>query len=116
MITELDGIVIRKYDDRLLILTTDNCFSNCQYCFRQDILSNGDVNKGLEKILKAITSIKQIKNIRVHTRSIIYNPSIFDKQRIALLKKFNVRVVFHITHPYEICETVAGKITELYSA
>lgn len=40
MPADLEGIAIRKYDDRLLFLTTSRCFGHCQYCFRQDILAD----------------------------------------------------------------------------
>jgi lysine 2,3-aminomutase len=31
--------VIRKYDNRALFLPTSTCAAHCQYCFRQDVLS-----------------------------------------------------------------------------
>ncbi|MEI2770830.1 MAG: radical SAM protein [Candidatus Competibacter sp.] len=33
------GTIIRKYHNRILFLPTSECISNCQYCFRQDMLS-----------------------------------------------------------------------------
>jgi KamA family protein len=35
----LEDVAIQKYKDRLLILTTDKCAGHCQYCFRQDVLT-----------------------------------------------------------------------------
>ncbi|MDD3341690.1 MAG: hypothetical protein PHN72_05850 [Bacilli bacterium] len=54
-------------------------------------------------------------DIRIHTRAIVYNPETFNEKTIDLLKKYNVRLVFHINHPYEICEVVEEKIKELYT-
>lgn len=31
--------VVGKYIDRILFLTTSECFGNCQYCFRTDVLT-----------------------------------------------------------------------------
>lgn len=31
--------IVRKYADRILFLTTSECFGNCQYCFRTDVLT-----------------------------------------------------------------------------
>lgn len=55
-------------------------------------------------------------DIRIHTRSIVYEPSIFTKEMIELLRKYNVRLVFHINHPYEIDEEVETKINEIRQA
>lgn len=52
-------------------------------------------------------------NIRIHTRAIVYEPSIFTNEIIDLLSVHNVRLVFHINHPYEIDETVESKIKEI---
>ncbi|MCL2841166.1 MAG: 4Fe-4S cluster-binding domain-containing protein [Defluviitaleaceae bacterium] len=139
--------IIRKYNDRLVFLTTTSCVSHCQYCFRtynlaeevknkysstidekleslckflnlneqinEVILSGGDPltiqASYLEKIFKKITQ-QNIKNIRLHSRAIIYDPSILDDEMIYVLSKYNVRVVLHINHPYEICDSVEEKI------
>lgn len=31
--------IVRKYANRILFLTTSECFGNCQYCFRTDVLT-----------------------------------------------------------------------------
>lgn len=51
--------------------------------------------------------------LRVHTRAIVYAPELFTSARIALFKKHRVKLVFHIMHPYEICDVVARTIEEL---
>jgi len=151
MIKGLEGIAVRKYDERILLLVTDSCFSNCQYCFRQDILAHdvvrwfsektlstliGYINNNetiseiifswwdpmslgvdaLDQILTKIQNNTKIKNFRIHTRSIIYSPEIFTPKTIIVLAKYNVRLVFHISHPYEICEIVRKKILSLSKA
>ncbi len=141
--------IIRKYEDRLIFIITDVCFSHCQYCFRtynlsklqrsnlketiynkiailkkylkenkevkEVIFSGGDpLSIGYESMSYALEELKNW-NIRIHTRAIVYEPKIFDERMIKLLKKYNVRLVFHINHPYEICEIVENKIKMLYS-
>ena len=60
-------------------------------------------------------TLEELKNwnIRIHTRAIVYDPNIFSDEIISLLKKYNVRLVFHINHPYEICEIVEEKINKI---
>ena len=52
-------------------------------------------------------------SIRIHTKTISYNPELINHQKIETLSKYKVRLVFHITHPYEICEVVEDKIKTL---
>lgn len=142
--------MIRKYEERVLLLVTESCFSNCQYCFRQDILSEGksvkksldaeDVGKivaflkrnpeiseailsggdpmtldvrNLEMIFKRLSEETPVKSFRLHTRSVAYDPKSLTAEKIDLLAKYDVRLVFHIVHPYEICDTVEKKIREI---
>ena len=60
----------------------------------------------LKLFFENISANSNIKNFRIHTRAIIYNPKVFTFKMIKLLKKYNVRLVFHISHPYEICDIV----------
>lgn len=150
MVEGLDGMLIRKYEERVLLLVTDACFSNCQYCFRQDILSNGgkvkksltskDLNKlvaylkanpvirevvlsggdpmtlsaqALRTLVGLISQEAQVRSIRLHTRSLVYAPDAITTDKIDLLAQYGVRVVFHISHPYEICGVVEAKIREM---
>lgn len=144
--------IIRKYKERMLYLPTAFCASNCQYCFRQDVLdeerarkmedhkitndlsklkeylnSNTEVEEiilswwdpmilSVEKLWEIFESISsQGKSIRIHTKTITYNPILINEGKVKLLSKYNVRVVFHITHPYEICEKVVSKIQEMWN-
>lgn len=77
------------------------------------ILSGGDpISIGYDNLKYVIEQLKGY-NIRLHTRSIVYEPSAITKEIIDLLSKNNVRLVFHINHPYEICEKVKNKINEI---
>ncbi len=80
---------------------------------KEVIFSGGDpLCVGYENMKFALEELKQW-DIRVHTRAIVYEPSIFTKEMIKLLKTHNVRLVFHINHPYEIDEVVEEKIKEI---
>lgn len=48
--------IVQKYADRVLFLTTPLCAGHCQYCFRQDVLSemHGDDPADLEQTLAAL--------------------------------------------------------------
>lgn len=77
---------------------------------KEVILSGGDpLSVGYENLSYVLENLKEW-NVRIHTRSVVYDPSIIDNKIIELLSKYNVRLVFHINHPYEICETVEEKI------
>ena len=84
---------------------------------KEVILSGGDpILLGKEKIeyfLQKISSETHIKDFRLHTRTIVYSPSLITEDIIELLAKYNIRLVFHIVHPYEICKCVENKITEI---
>lgn len=145
----IDGVnyIIRKYEDRVLFIITEICFSHCQYCFRtynlsqlqksnlheticnkvkvlkdyllehkeikEVIFSGGDpLSIGYDNMLFALEELKAW-NIRIHTRAIVYEPNIFDDKMVKLFKDYNIRLVFHINHPYEICEVVEKKINQL---
>lgn len=83
---------------------------------KEVIFSGGDpLSIGYDNMKFALEELKQW-NIRIHTRAIVYEPSIFTKEMIDLLSNNNVRLVFHINHPYEIDEVVEEKIKEIRSA
>lgn len=77
------------------------------------IFSGGDpLSIGYENLKFALEELKDYK-IRIHTRAIVYNPYVFDEKTIKILKRFNVRLVFHINHPYEICNEVENIIQNI---
>lgn len=63
----------------------------------------------------ALGELKQW-NIRIHTRAIVYDPSVFTEKMINLLNDNNIRLVFHFNHPYEIDEVVEEKIEAIRTA
>ncbi|WGR93321.1 radical SAM protein [Bradyrhizobium sp. ISRA443] len=81
------------------------------------ILSGGDPlilpGSRLEAIIEGIRSVPSVKSIRIHTRAIVYEPKAFTAEKIDLFAKHNLRITFHIVHPYEICDEVSEKIAEL---
>lgn len=83
---------------------------------KEVIFSGGDpLSIGYENMKFALDELKEW-DIRIHTRAIAYEPSIFTKKMIDLLNEHNVRLVFHINHPYEIDEVVEEKINEIRKA
>ena len=83
---------------------------------KEVILSGGDpLSIGYDNIKFALNELKGW-DIRIHTRAIVYEPSIFTEKMIYLLNEHNVRLVFHINHPYEIDEVVEAKINEIRRA
>lgn len=80
---------------------------------KEVIFSGGDpLSIGYDNMKYALEELKEW-NIRIHTRAIVYDPSIFTSEMISLLSKNNVRLVFHINHPYEIDDEVEKKINEI---
>lgn len=80
---------------------------------KEVIFSGGDpLSIGYDNMKYVLDELKKW-DIRIHTRAIVYEPSIFTKAMIDLLNKHNVRLVFHINHPYEIDEDVEEKINEI---
>ncbi len=83
---------------------------------KEVIFSGGDpLSIGYENMKFALDELRQW-DIRIHTRAIVYEPSIFTEKIINLLNEHNVRLVFHINHPYEIDEIVEEKINEIRKA
>jgi len=146
----LEWKVLRKYNERMLYLPISFCASNCQYCFRQDVLDEerwkekniNEISNDLILLWEYINSHSELEevilswwdpmilpankleeicsfifnkglSIRIHTKTISYNPELINHQKIETLSKYKVRLVFHITHPYEICEVVEDKIKTL---
>lgn len=151
----LEHILIQKYDNRVLIISTDECVGHCQYCFRTRLLSEekklqANTILTADKVDKIIQYLKtkprvsevifsggdpltipfenlrlaimriigetSVKNIRVHTRAIVYSPTVFTVEKINFFSQYNVRIVFHINHPYEIFPEVLSKIKEINKA
>lgn len=153
MVDGSEHVYIQKYRNRLLFLTTEKCFSHCQYCFRTDLLSSEketdlpNLKSKIDKVVTVLNSDPMIEevilsggdplvvgidnlsiiferlvkarsdiSIRIHTRSIVYKPDIFTTELIKLFVRYNVRLFFHINHPYEISDESEIKIKQLSSA
>lgn len=140
-----EGTILHKYSDRILVLVTEKCISNCAYCFRQKKLNNGSININtlldqLEAYLDINTYVQEVIisggdfmvykyeiiqdmlerikrgrdiSIRLHTRAIVFQPNLFTKKIVDLFVQYNVRLYFHIVHPYEICNLVKKKMMEI---
>ncbi len=60
---------IQKYPNRVLMLATENCFSNCQYCFRTDLLSEEaklnlpSLDEKITAVADAISKDQEIKEV-----------------------------------------------------
>lgn len=81
---------------------------------KEVILSGGDpISIGYNNLKYVLMELKNY-NIRLHTRSIVYEPNSINSEIIELLKEYNVRLVFHINHPYEIDHDVEEKINEIH--
>lgn len=80
---------------------------------KEVILSGGDPLTIGYNNMKFVLEELANYDIRIHTRGIIYEPSIFTEKVISLLSKHKVRLVFHINHPYEIDDIVESKINEI---
>lgn len=147
------SIIIQKYQNRMLFLPTSTCAAHCQYCFRQDVLSeeHGSEDKlliyklaqleehiknhpnikevilsggdpmtlsfsALQKIFFVLKNKLNIESIRIHTKTISYSPQAFkNDNKLKMLADANVRLVFHLAHPYEICEEVLKTIARIRS-
>lgn len=81
------------------------------------ILSGGDPMtlppKRLKEIFKRLKEEAKVANVRVHTRTMVFSPRVFDEECCEALAEARVRVVHHIVHPYEICDEVRAKIDSL---
>lgn len=83
------------------------------------IVSGGDAVLVPVPILREIfTRVRElgIPHLRLHTRAIVYDPAVITDELIDLLSEFDVRLVFHVMHPYEICDTVRAKIEQIRKA
>ena len=79
------------------------------------ILSGGDPLtlslSDLKLILTHLVEKTQLDSVRIHTKVLTYSPSVFKSaDKLKLLAHPKIRLVFHITHPYEICDEVEKTI------
>jgi lysine 2,3-aminomutase len=83
------------------------------------ILSGGDPfllpSKALNQIFHSLKKAN-IQHLRIHTRSLVFNPESFTKGHMTVCHDHNVRVILHVTHPYEWCKEVSVKAREWSNA
>lgn len=138
----LPGIV-RRYRDRCLLMTTNNCAVHCRFCLRRNILSKevidlpvcfnyinehseiwevilsgGDPlalsDLKLHRIIKELRKISHIKTIRLHTRTPVVHPKrITDEFCKIFTGKFSFSIVLHINHPREIASNFKEAVLKL---
>jgi lysine 2,3-aminomutase len=80
---------------------------------REIILTGGDPLTLDDAALAFLCAALGAWELRVHTRAIAYEPERLSETLITLFSRHKIRLVFHIIHPYEICETAAEKIAAL---
>ncbi len=116
--------MLKKYDGRVLLVTTSACAMHCRYCFRQNfdyeveekafaqelafiqtdesihevILSGGDPlslsDERLGELLDALCAIEHVKKIRFHTRFPIGIPERLDDAFLELLQRVKKQIWF----------------------
>jgi lysine 2,3-aminomutase len=81
------------------------------------ILSGGDPLSVpfnyLRTILERLKAEAKIRDLRLHTRNIVFAPKIISGQLCELLDRYKVRIYLHIVHPYELTEEVIKAIVML---
>src|SRR5690606_8290416 len=85
------------------------------------ILSGGEPlmlsNKMLERVLKDIRRVRPDIIIRIHTRSLTFNPFRIDAELVELLKCHDVAYIgIHVTHPNELTPVFFEKAKLLQEA
>lgn len=71
MPTGLADVAVRKYENRMLFFPTDVCAAHCQYCFRQDVLSElhhekegqTPLDRNLENLLGYLTEHAEVQEV-----------------------------------------------------
>ena len=84
------------------------------------ILSGGDPltlsYAELQTIFERISNIKTVTDFRIHTRVPIFSPAALKSdEKLKLFAKYNVRMVVHAVHPYEICDEVGALLTRMHA-
>jgi EF-P beta-lysylation protein EpmB len=138
--------LLRKYDGRLLIVTTGSCCVHCRFCFRRHfpypaaaaeptiqqiigdatihevILSGGDPlmldDRRLARLARQLAEIPHLSRLRIHTRLPVMIPQRVTDELIAWLRGTRLTPIFvnHINHPAEIDDLVAEALGRLIDA
>ena len=54
----------QRFDDRVLIMTSDSCFMNCRHCTRKGILESADVVRSDEELQDCLAYVKSRPQVR----------------------------------------------------
>ncbi|NDE89597.1 MAG: radical SAM protein [Alphaproteobacteria bacterium] len=117
VLTEQKAGTQKTLDEQLKVLTAH---LKAHAEVTEVILSGGDPltlsYADLERIFVALAEIKSVSDIRIHTRVPIFAPSALkNDEKLALFAKYNVRMVLHSVHPYEICEDVIALLARMHA-
>ncbi|MFN0064948.1 MAG: KamA family radical SAM protein [Chlamydiales bacterium] len=133
--------VLKKYQNRALLISTSACAMHCRYCFRRHfsypapeydlrairedsdlneiILSGGDPlslnNDRLQNLLEELAAIPHIRRVRFHTRFPIGIPERIDAVFLRLLQETRLSIWFvvHINHARELDLVVLERLAEV---
>ena len=118
--------LLKKYNQRVLLVTTGVCAMHCRYCFRQNfdyakqntpfdkelaliqadpsinevILSGGDplslTNEVLKSLIEALEAIPHVRNLRFHSRFPIGIPERIEEGFLNILQRSRLQTFFVI--------------------
>lgn len=54
----------QRFDDRVLVMTSDSCFMNCRHCTRKGLLSSADVVRSDEELQDCLDYVKSHPSVR----------------------------------------------------
>jgi lysine 2,3-aminomutase len=70
----------------------------------------------LKEIFEVTATIPSVTDIRIHTRVPIFSPAALKSDdKLKLFATYNVRMVLHCVHPYEICDEVGGLLNRMHA-
>jgi lysine 2,3-aminomutase len=62
--TSVTNILVHRYPDRVLLLSTSRCFMYCRHCTRKRLWQNDDVEPSLAEIRSSLDYVREHKEIR----------------------------------------------------
>jgi KamA family protein len=87
---------------------------------REIIFSGGDPlacrTEDIEAAVASLLEVPSVKWVRFHTKAPIFSPAIIHDGLIEMLCRYQIRLVLHIVHPYELCSETVDAIERLRAA
>ena len=84
------------------------------------ILSGGDPLtipfRKLTSLFERLGQETQVTDIRIHSRNLVFAPSVVSEEVASLLGQHRVRIYIHVVHPYEIDDPMVAVIKRLQAA